>query len=439
MERGYIVMEEEWKRHFVMKEVIEGKMRLSEACEVLGLSYRQILRLKRRFLSLGFEGLLRQKPESPPNLKITDEVREKIIEIRKNLYWDFNILHFKEKLQEHGVSLSYESIRKVLIEEGLHEPGRKKKVYRRRSRMPKEGMLVQMDSSQHRWIEEIEEPWWLIAMVDDASGYVYAEFHPSETVWANMAVLRAYIEQKGIFMALYTDKASHFRTTRHGGLHYEVEVEQKETQIQRALGELGIKLINANSPQAKGRIERRFRFFQDRLIKEMRLRGINNYEEANRFLKGEFLPWCNSRYSIAVESLYMPVREGKDLDLIFSIRHPRKVNKDNTIKFYGKIYQLLPMNGLRSFAGKWVEVCELKDGRNEILWEGKKIGFIEIGRDNKNKGANEVEDEVLGLRIMTEEKEIKRERKRYTPPANHPWRRGWREKRNVTFQISNNM
>ncbi len=117
-------------------------------------------------------------------------------------------------------------------------------------------------------------------MVDDADGFVYAEFHPSETVWANICVIRAYIEQRGVFMALYTDKASHFRTTRHGGLHYEVEVEQKETQIERALNELGIKLINANTPQAKGRVERKFRFFQDRLIKEMRLRGIKDYGEA---------------------------------------------------------------------------------------------------------------------------------------------------------------
>ncbi|MFN4245102.1 MAG: hypothetical protein ACK4F9_03005 [Brevinematia bacterium] len=179
--------------------------------------------------------------------------------------------------------------------------------------MPKAGMLVQMDSSQHRWIEAVEEPWWLVAMIDDADGYVYAEFHPSETVWANMKVIRAYIEKRGIFMALYTDKASHFRTTRHGGIHYHVEVDHKETQIARALGELGIKLINANSPQAKGRIERKFRFFQDRLVKEMRLRDIKNYEEANRFLRENFLPWCNNRYTHEVESLYREVPEDKDL------------------------------------------------------------------------------------------------------------------------------
>lgn len=127
-------------------------------------------------------------------------------------------------------------------------------------------------------------------MVDDADGFCYAEFHPKDTLFANMSVIRTYLEKRGLFMGLYTDKASHFKTTRHGGLHYNVEVEQKETQIERALGELGIRLINANSPQAKGRIERKFRFCQDRLIKEMRLKGINNYEEANIFLKEEFLP-----------------------------------------------------------------------------------------------------------------------------------------------------
>ncbi len=126
---------------------------------------------------------------------------------------------------------------------------------------------------------------------------------------------------------------------------------KKETQIERALNELGIKLINANTPQAKGRVERKFRFFQDRLIKEMRSRGIKDYDEANRFLKEEFPPWCNSRYTLSVESVYMPVPGSKDLDLVFSIKHPRKVNKDNTVRYSGGVYQILPVNGGKSLHG----------------------------------------------------------------------------------------
>lgn len=439
-EKQYIVTEEEMKRYDVMQRVLSGQINLKEAQQLLGLSYRQTLRIKERFVIEGFEGLLRKQPQIPSNLKLTAEIKEEIIKLRKGLYWDFNILHFKDKLKEdHNIHFSYETIRRLLIKENLHKPDRKRKFYRRRRRMPMAGMLVQMDSSQHRWIESIDEPWWLIAMIDDADGFVYAEFYPSETVWANMSVIRKYIEKRGIFMALYTDRASHFRTTRHGGLHYQVEVEQKETQIQRALSELGINLINASTPQAKGRIERKFRFFQDRLIKEMRLRGINNYDEANKFLQEEFLPWCNNKYIHNVESVYKPLRGGKDLELIFSIRHPRKVNKDNTVKYSGVVYQLLPMNGTRTYTGKWVEVCELSDGKIEILLESKKIPYIEIKEiDKKERIKTEgMAEEFLSSRIYIEEKGKIDKTKKYIPPQEHPWRRGW--KRNVTFQISNNV
>ena len=205
-------------------------------------------------------------------------------------------------------------------------------------------------------------------MCDDASGYVYAEFHPRDTTMANMGVIKRFIEEKGVFMALYVDKASHFKTTRHGGLHYRVATEHKDTQIERALKELNIELIHAESPQAKGRVERLFRFFQDRLIKEMRLRGIRDYEEANRFLEEEFLPWYNRRYTLEVESAYRALAEGIDLRLVFSIRHPRRVKNDNTISYNGNIYQLMPTEGVRLFAGKWVEVCIPLEGEMRITW-----------------------------------------------------------------------
>ncbi|MCA1933071.1 MAG: hypothetical protein LDL13_05800 [Calditerrivibrio sp.] len=170
--------------------------------------------------------------------------------------------------------------------------------------MPKAGMVVQMDSSQHRWLEGIKDPWWLLAMIDDADGFVLRRVSSKRY---SKGQYDSYKSLSSKEMAFYTDRASHFKTTRHGGLHYHLEVEQKETQIERALGELGIKLINTNTPQAKGRIERKFRFFQDRLIKKMRLGGIKNYEEANRFLKEEFLFLCNKRYTFEVESLYRPL------------------------------------------------------------------------------------------------------------------------------------
>ncbi|MFN4245507.1 MAG: hypothetical protein ACK4F9_05085, partial [Brevinematia bacterium] len=187
-----------------------------------------------------------------------------------------------------------------------------------------------------------------------------------------------------------------------------------------------IKLINANSPQAKGRIERKFRFFQDRLVKEMRLRDIKNYEEANRFLRENFLPWCNNRYTHEVESLYREVPEDKDLDLIFSKRQARKVNKDNTDKFQNEVYQLLPSNGIRSFAGTWIEISESSEGKIEFLYEGKRISFVRVGGKGELK-RDEEEEEFLKERVyvetlVREEPKVKRKTK-VVPSANHPWRR----------------
>ena len=426
----FLIMEVEMKRYCVLQKVIEGLITLKDASKLLGLSYRQTIRLKQRFLKDGFKGILKKPPPKPPNLKFSPSQIQKIVNLRKHLYYDFNILHFKEKLKEiHGISISYETLRQILIKAELHEPRKKKKVYRRRRRMPQAGLLVQMDSSQHRWIEEIKEPWWLVAMCDDASGYVYAEFHPKDTTMANMQVIKRFIEKKGLFMALYVDKASHFKTTRHGGLHYNVSVEHKDTQIQRALKELNIEIIHANSPQAKGRIERLFRFFQDRLIKEMKLRGIRDYREANRFLREDFLPWYNQKYNREVESVYRSVYEKVDLEQIFSVKEFRKVNNDNTIRYRGKIFQLFPANGIKNFAGRWVEVCSFLDGSMKIFYEGKVIGYVEISGGESKRIQ---EEEILNKREYLPDKP----KKPYKPPKDHPWRK-FRFGKKVTFQTGN--
>jgi len=422
----FMVTEEELKRYSVLDQVIQGSLTAKEASQLLGLSYRQTLRLKKRFKQEGWAGILRKSPPKPPNLKFSPATVELILKLRRELYYDFNILHFRDKLREiHGLSLSYESLRQILIKGQLHEPRRRKRIYRRRRRMPQAGLLVQMDSSQHRWLESVKEAWWLVAMCDDADSYVYAEFHPRETTQANMQVIKRFLEQRGLFMALYVDKASHFKTTRHGGLHYEVRLEHKETQIQRALKELNIAMIPANSPQAKGRIERLFRFFQDRLIKEMRLKGIKDYNQANQFLQEEFLPWYNKNYTLEVESAYKALPKKVNLELIFSIKEPRKVNKDNTISYQGKIYQLIPANGIRTFSGKWVEVCRLLNGNIQIIYSGKSIPYLLL---RKKKGGITKAEEILNQRKYLPD----RPKPKYKPPQNHPWRNFYYGK-NVSF------
>jgi hypothetical protein len=418
--KRYSVTEVDMKRYAILKKWDDGEITLKQCSVLLGLSYRQTLRLKERYLSEGFEGILRKKPDNPPNLKCTKVIEEEVTKLRKELYYDFNILHFKEKLASlHSIFLSYETIRKLLIKKGLHKPRKKKKVYRRRRRMPESGLLVQMDSSQYRWIEDISTPWWLIAMIDDADNFAYAEFFPKDTTKANMKVIKDFIKKKGIFMALYSDKASHFVTTRHGGLHNDVSLEHKDTQIERALKQLGISLINANSPQAKGRVERLFGFFQDRLTKELRLKGIKDYHSANKFLQEEFIPWYNQKYTSTVKNSYKEIPKSCNLDLIFSVINPRKAGNDNTIRYQGKVYQLLPLNGLKRYAGSFIDVCETLSGEIKLLYKDIEIPYKVL---NEYEYKKIKEDEILNMR---EYLSAPKKKKKYIPPPNHPWRKNF--------------
>lgn len=408
------------QRYRIIKDVLEKKLKAISASQILNLSYIHLLRLKKKVKEHGFKGILRHGREAPN--KIPDELADTVIELRKKYYYDFNIMHFKDKLDEvHKIHLSYETIRQILIQAKEHYPKKKKKIHRMRRRMPKAGLLVQMDSSQHRWLEHIKEKWWLIAPIDDATNEVpYARFFPQDSLFANMHVLRRFIEIKGLFMSLYVDKASHFKTTRHGGLHYNVAQEQEETQIERALEELSINIIPANSPQAKGRIEVTFRLFQDRLIKEMRLAGIKTYDEANRFLQDEFLPWYNAKYTHKAESAYMSLPKDKNLNHIFCIKKERIVNMDNTIQVYGQTIQILPSEIKRTFVKLMVDACLLEDNRIFVLYKGSIIAESKLSKNNKVIQKEKKIEKLLNTReyifMLTKPKRI------YSKPdKNHPW------------------
>jgi hypothetical protein len=417
------------RRYKVLKDVIDKMLRGTEAAQLLNLTTVHISRLKKRLFNEGFEGLLRRVACAPPSNKIPEPVINKIIQLRKELYYDFNVMHLKEKLEEiHKLTYSYESIRQILIKNNEHTPKRRKKVHRQRRRMPKAGMLVQMDSSQHHWLPQIKEKWWLIAMIDDATNEIpYARLFPQDTLFANMHVQRRFIEIKGIFMALYVDKASHFKTTRHGGLHYTVDPEQSDTQIERALNELSINIIWANSPQAKGRIEVTFRLFQDRFIKEMRLAKIKTYAQANEFLLKTFLPWYNARYTHQAESVYMPIPKDQNLDLIFCDKKTRHVNNDNTIQIHGQTVQIPPSRMVLSFSRKHVDVCILHDRRILVVYKGQIIAESQLAKNNKILKKEKSIEKLLNQR----EYHTVPVRNIYHPPANHPWRKFIYGKRKV--------
>jgi len=285
--------------------------------------------------------------------------------------------------------------------------------------MPKAGMLAQMDSSFHRWLEHIPEKWWLTAMIDDATNEApYPRFSPEDTLFGNMHVIGCFIELKGLFISLYVDKTNHFKTTRHGGLHYTINPEQDETQIERALNELGITLIPANSPQAKGRIEVLFRLFQDRLIKEMRLAKVKNYSQANKFLIEKFLPWYNAKYSQKnLESTYFPLPADKNLDTTFCIKKQRTVNSDNTLQIQGKIIQIPPSDIHLSFAGRKVDLCILEDNRLLVLYRSSIICKSKLSKNNKIYKKEKKIKNLLNSREYFSQPE-----KNYIPPPDHPWR-----------------
>jgi hypothetical protein len=424
------------QKYKVLKDVLEKKLKGVEAASLLNLTPVHICRLKARLLKGGFEEILRKPPPSPPNRRISEAAVKVILKLRKELYYDFNVMHFMDKLHEvHKLPYCYESLRQLLIKNNLHSPKKKKKVHRQRRRMPKAGMLVQMDSSQHFWLPLVEDKWWLIAMIDDATNEIpYAAFFPKDTLFANMQVIRRFIELKGLFIALYVDKASHFKTTRHGGIHYNMSPEQdEETQIERALGELGINVIPANSPQAKGRIEVTFRLFQDRLIKEMRLAGVKNYAEANKFLQEKFLPYYNLKFTQETQSSYMPLPKDKDLSLVFCIKKERTVNNDNTVKVYGQIIQIPPNNIHLSFAKRKVDTCLLEDKRIYVLYKNKVIAESKLSKDNKVIKKEKEAEEFLSSREY-----VNHGLKRAHRPANdHPWRKAVLARQRQRTQLQN--
>ena len=422
-----IVTMKDLKRHKVIQDVLDKRLSSREASMLLSLSYRHTLRLKEKVKSGGLEAILRPLREAPN--KIPEERIKSIINLRKKIYYDFNIRHFMETLHDdHRIPCSYESLRQILIDHNEHNPKKRKKIHRQRRRMPKAGLLEQMDSSQHRWLRHIKEKWWLIAIIDDATNEVpYAVFVPKDTLFANMHVIRRFIEIKGVFTALYVDKASHFKTTRHGGLHYNIAKEQEDTQIERALGELGIEVIPANSPQAKGRIEVTFRLFQDRLIKEMRVAKIKNYDEANKFLIGKFLPRYTQRFTHEAESSYTAIPKDRNLDHVFCIKKERLVGNDNIVKIYGQIIQIPPSKIKRTFAKSKVDVCLLEDKRIVVLYKDHLVAESTLSKKNKILKKERKIEKILNQReyaFLLHENKLRRGNPRPPIPGkNHPWRK----------------
>lgn len=381
--------QQEVTRYRVIKGTIERKISNSEAAALLDISRRQVIRIKNKVRRVDFKGIVHGNRGRRPKLAISNETKETILSLYQSSYYGFNVTHFGEFLKEvHGIEVSRETLRKLLLNSGLRAKSKSPPRHRsRRVRMPRSGLLVQMDSSEHPWMGG--RSMWLIATIDDATGEVpYALFVDSDSTENNMRVIKKLVEKKGIPAALYTDGASHFMTKRHYSYRVNLKYDYAPTQIQRALNELGVRLIIAGSPQAKGRIERLFGTFQDRLLKELRLYKISSIRKANHYLHNKFLPKFNNKFSIPPqdpETAWRVVPKELNLDSIFCIKEQRTVRADNTISYKNRIFQILPNKYRISFAKAQVIVEKRLDDSIHIKYKDQYLNYKEISCEKSYK------------------------------------------------------
>jgi len=360
----------------VILKAIAGSLKWWEAAEIIGVSDRTMRRWRERYEEDGYDGLYDHRKHRPSPKRVPLKTAEKVLQLYREKYFDFNVRHFHEKLaEEHGVQLSYTWVKMALQGAGLVKKQRRRGTHRRRRpRRPLPGMLLHIDASKHAWFGD-GRYYDLISILDDATAEnYYAQLVDEEGTRTLMPAVREVIEKRGIFCALYSDRASHFFVTPKAGGKVD---ESQVTQFGRALKELGIKMIPAYSPQARGRMERSYRTWQGRLPQELRLRGITTVGEANRFLREEYLAEFNRRFRVAAAekgSAFVATRR-KDLDWVFSIQQERTVNPDNTIAWDNRILQIEKTRWRNTLAGCTVRVYEFLDGTVVV-----KYGPHEVGR-----------------------------------------------------------
>ena len=360
-------MERAMKVQDVMLQAMAKKITWYQAAEILGISDRHMRRWRERHEEGGFRGLFDRRRGKPSPKRVPMAVVERVLELYREKYFDLNLSHFHEKLAgEHQIALSYSWVKGVLQGAGLVGRGRKRGVHRkRRERRPLPGMLLHIDGSRHQWFQD--ERWYdLIVILDDATSEIYyAQLVEEESTATVMAGLREVIGRKGVFCALYSDRGSHFWVTPKVGGKVD---EHRLTQVGRALRELGIRMIPAYSPQARGRSERSFGTWQGRLPQELRLHKIGGVEAANVFLRERYIAEFNQRFQVAAAqrgSAFLPCRR-RDLDLIFSLQYERTVNRDNTVSFQNLRLQMERVGWRATLAGCQVMVHQHLDGTLSI-------------------------------------------------------------------------
>lgn len=359
----------------VMLRAMARKITWYQAAEILGITDRHLRRWRERYEQFGFDGVLDRRRCRPSEKRVPLETVERVLGLYRDQYFDFNVRHFHEKLRaQHGIGLSYSWVKAALQGAGLVARGRKRGVHRkRRPRRPLPGMLLHMDGSRHQWFQD--ERWHdLLVILDDATSEIYyAQLVEEESTATVMMGLREVIERQGLFCALYSDRGSHFWLTPKAGGKVDPH---RVTQVGRALRELGIQMIPAYSPQARGRSERNFGTWQGRLPQELRLRGITTVEEANRFLREYYIAEFNQRFQVVASQRGTAFTRcpRRDLDQIFSLHYERTVSRDNTVSVQNLSLQIERVPWRGTLAGCNVTVHQHLDGSWSISYGPHRLG-----------------------------------------------------------------
>jgi transposase len=416
----------ELNRIETIHRVLEKEITQKKAADILDLSDRQIRRIVKRVGEEGNKGFIHKSRGRHGHRAIPEDVKAKVLELYQERYKGFGPTLTTEKLYEiDGISLSRESLRKWLIKGGISYKRRKHRPHKEwRERKQYYGEMVQMDGSEHDWLEGRGPKLTLMGYIDDATGKVFARFYTYEGTIPAMDSFKRYIKAYGIPVSVYLDKHTTYKSNAKPTEEDALCKSKPLSEFERALGELGVRVIHANSPQAKGRIERLFGTLQDRLVKELRLKGVNTLEDANRRLQC-YLPIYNKKFSIKAAmtaDLHRSIPEDMELDRVLCIKAKRVLRNDFTISYNGKLYQIEDNIRARDVIVEERIGDSMLITHKDRLLKYKEINKPRIemvrGRPTKAKVGDPPSFGREGTKpyVLTV-------RKNYKPSADHPWRR----------------
>lgn len=402
----------------ILDQLEKKLIKQGQAADFLGVSTRQIRRLIKAYKAHGAIGIISKKRGKPGNRQLPKSIKDLALNLIEANYADFGPSLAQEKLSKlHDLRISVSLVRGLMISKGFWKERKKKKenIHQLRERRDKEGELVHIDASPHAWFEDRSPKCALLLAVDDATSKIMSgHFASSEALWPYFELIHSYISKYGRMTAIYCDKHSVFRINREGALSGE-----GITQFGRGMKELDIKMIFANSPQAKGRIERANRTLQDRLVKELRLRDISTIEEANAFLP-EFIEEYNQQFAVIPKSssnAHRPLLKEQNLDLIFTIQTLRTLSKNLTFQYKNTIYQVIPDKRSLNLRKAKILVKENKEGAVEVLYKEYALEFVRY--QEQAKQGSEVDAKNLNQAID----QLTTMKTRYKPTYHHPWKR----------------